>query len=279
LNPVNPVNPVYYRWRPAAVIRASFVLHAAAVVAAVIAPVHWPWALAAVAGNHLFLFGAVFWPRARLLGPNLSRLPAAAVLRNEVCLTFDDGPDPEVTRRVLDLLDRHHAKASFFCVGARAAMFPEIVKEIVRRGHSVENHSQRHSWAFACYGMRGLRREVEEAQQALAAISGRRPSFFRAPVGLRSPLLDPVLAACGLRYVSWTRRGLDGISRDPVQVLRRLTRGIAAGDVLMLHDSARTRTPGGEPVVLAVLPALLEQLAAAGLRSVPLPAAFDGSTG
>ena len=279
MNPVNPVNPVYYRWRPAAVIRASFVLHAAAVVAAVIAPAHWPWALAAVAGNHLFLFGAVFWPRARLLGPNLSRLPAAAALRNEVCLTFDDGPDPEVTPRVLDLLDRHHAKASFFCVGARAAMFPEIVKEAVRRGHSIENHSQRHSWVFACYGMRGLRREVEEAQQALAAISGRRPSFFRAPVGLRSPLLDPVLAACGLRYVSWTRRGLDGISRDPVRVLRRLTRGIAAGDVLMLHDSARTRTPGGEPVVLAVLPALLEQLAAAGLRSVPLPAACDGSTG
>src|SRR5262245_1176004 len=266
------------KWRPVAAIRASLLLHAAAVVAVAIVPMHWPWALALVAGNHLFLFGAVFWPRARILGPNLNRLPPAAARRNEVCLTFDDGPDPDVTRRVLDLLDRHHARASFFCIGAKAMAFPESVKEIARRCHSIENHSQRHSWVFACFGLSRLRQEVEEAQQALAAISGQPPSFFRAPVGLRSPLLDPVLARCGLRYVSWTRRGLDGISSDPALVLRRLTRDLAAGDGLLLHDSGRMRTRHGEPVVLAVLPVLLERLAAAGLRSVPLPAACGGST-
>jgi peptidoglycan/xylan/chitin deacetylase (PgdA/CDA1 family) len=119
---------------------------------------------------------------------------------------------------------------------------------------------------------------VDEAQQVLAAIAGRPPSFFRAPVGLRSPLLDPVLAGSGLRYVSWTRRGLDGVSRDPALVLQRLTRDLAAGDVLLLHDSGRKLTRDGEPVVLAVLPALLERLAAAGLRSVSLPAACGGST-
>jgi peptidoglycan/xylan/chitin deacetylase (PgdA/CDA1 family) len=195
-----------------------------------------------------------------------------------VSLNFDDGPDPDVTPRVLDLLDRHHARASFFCVGEKAAAHPEIVREIARRGHSVENHSHRHPNAFAFYGMRGLRREVDAAQSVIARITGRPPMFFRAPAGFRSPLLDPVLAATGLRYASWTRRGFDTVDGNAAAVLKRLTRGLAAGDVLLLHDGGRARTSAGEPVVLAVLPALLERLAAAGLKSVPLPAACGGES-
>jgi peptidoglycan-N-acetylglucosamine deacetylase len=146
-------------------------------------------------------------PRSPILGPNLRRLPQSCVSRGEIAVTFDDGPDPIVTARVLDLLDRYGAKASFFCVGSKAASYPEIVQEIVRRGHSVENHSQRHPAAFAAYGIGRLRRETEAAQETLGAICGRAPAFFRAPMGLRNPLLDPVLSRLGIRYVSWTRRG------------------------------------------------------------------------
>jgi peptidoglycan/xylan/chitin deacetylase (PgdA/CDA1 family) len=91
-------------------------------------------------------------------------------------------------------------------------------------------------------------------------------------------LLDPVLAGSGLRYVSWTRRGFDTVDGNPEAVLARLTRGLAAGDVLLLHDGARARTRAGEPVVLAVLPRLLERIAAAGLKSVPLPVACGGGS-
>ncbi|HEV2009284.1 MAG TPA: polysaccharide deacetylase family protein, partial [Burkholderiales bacterium] len=213
LKPYHPTNhptpALNGRWRPAPAIRVSIVLHAAGAIALMIEPSWWPWVLSVLVGNHLVLTAAVLWPRGRLLGPNLARLPASAVARDEVCLTFDDGPDPQVTPRVLELLNRHDATASFFCIGEKAAAFPALVREIARAGHSVENHSYRHAHAFAFYGMARLRREVAAAQAVITGITGRPPVFFRAPMGFRSPLLDPVLAKCGLRYVSWTRRGYD----------------------------------------------------------------------
>jgi peptidoglycan/xylan/chitin deacetylase (PgdA/CDA1 family) len=256
------------RWRPAPVIWLTLLLHAGAAVLLLAQPALWPWLLGAVACNHLLLSGAVLWPKGQLLGPNLTRLPASAAQRKEVALTFDDGPDPEVTPQVLDLLDRYQAKASFFCIGEKAAAYPDIVKDIVRRGHSVENHSYRHPHAFSFFGTKRLRHEVQTAQETITAVAGRAPLFFRAPAGFRSPMLDPVLARAGLHYASWTRRGLDGVKSDPAAVLRRLTTGLAAGDVLLLHDGAR------EPVVLTVLPVLLERLAEQGLKSVSLPMAF-----
>lgn len=261
------------RWRPALLIRLSVWWHAAVLITLIGRPAWWPWVLAALAANHAVLSLAVLWPRGCWLGPNITRLPVAAAARAEISLTFDDGPDPRITPQVLDLLDRYGAKASFFCIGEKAAAFPDIVKTIVQRGHSVENHTYRHPHAFAFFGMSGLRREIEAAQTVIGGISGRPPLFFRAPAGFRSPLLDPVLAACGLRYVSWTRRGYDAVRRDPPQILQRLTRDLAAGDVLVLHDGTRARTTEGVPVVLAVLPRLLEHLAAHGLKSVALPTA------
>lgn len=266
-----------YPWRPTPVIGLSILLHVAAGVTVVLQPALWPWALGAVAANQLVLIAAVFWPRGSVLGANMVRLPASAAARGEVCITFDDGPHPEVTPRVLELLDRGGAKATFFCVGEKAAAYPDLVREIARRGHGIENHSHRHSGAFAFYGLFRLRRELKSAQAVVSAITGRAPRYFRAPMGLRSPLLDPVLARCGLTYVSWTRRGLDAVHRDPRKVLRRLTNGLAAGDILLLHDNGRGRTRDGTPVALAVLPELLDRLRASGLRPVTLAAAAGES--
>lgn len=262
------------RWQPSRLIRIAIALHVAALAALVVQPRNWPAALAAVLAMHAVLTLAGLWPRSRLLGPNLVRLPRAACLRGEVVLSFDDGPDPAITPAVLDLLDRHGAKASFFCVAERAARHPAIVADIVRRGHSVENHSDRHSNFFAFLGYRSLRRELARAQATLTALSGRAPLWFRAPMGLRNPLLEPALAHSGLEYVSWTRRGYDAVRGDADAVLARLTRNLAAGDILLLHDGHPARTAGGEPVVLAVLPRLLDQLAAQHLTPVSLPLAM-----
>ncbi|WP_207538023.1 polysaccharide deacetylase family protein [Sabulicella rubraurantiaca] len=256
-------------WSPAPLPRASLWWHCAALGGVAAMPALWAEALGTVALNHLIL-GCAMHPRAALLGPNLRRLPEPAA---GVALTFDDGPDPEVTPRVLDLLDRYGARATFFCIGRRAARNGPLLREALRRGHAVENHSHRHSPAFAARGPLWLWREVTEAQAAIADATGVAPRFFRAPMGLRSPLLDPVLAAAGLSLVSWTRRGHDALWRDPRRALRRLAGGLTPGDILLMHDGNAARQRCGTPVVLEVLPGLLDAMARAGLSAAALPAA------
>ena len=266
--------PAARPWRPAAARKASAVLHVGGIAALAAVPEAWAAVLAAIAANHLALFGASFAPRSHLLGPNLTRLPDTAAARREIAITFDDGPDPEITPRVLDWLDQAGARGTFFCVGARAEAHPGVVREIVRRGHAVENHSQQHSTAFGWYGPDRLRREIGAAQDTLARLAGRAPAFFRAPFGVRSPFVDPVLARLGLRYVSWTRRGYDTVDADAARVLGRLADRLDAGDVLVLHDGLATgRASRGQPAVLDVLPRLLELAAGRGLKPVTLGAA------
>lgn len=264
-------SPAARRWEPGIAIKVSAAFHVACLAYAVMRPVAWPWVLLVVVLNHVAIALIGLWPRSRLLGPNLLRLPEPARRRCEVALTFDDGPDADITPRVLDLLDRHQAKASFFCVGEKVAAHPEVVREIVRRGHSVENHSMRHSGFFGFFGLRRLRTELQTAQDAIAAATGRAPVFFRSPMGIRNPFLDPVIARLGLTYTSWTRRGFDTVARRPQAVLARLLRGLAAGDILLLHDR---RTATATPPVLEVLPALLDGIDAAGLKPVSLPMAM-----
>ena len=261
------------RWRPAPAIRISAAIHVGGLAAVGLDPRSWPYIGVALIANHAALAVAGMMPRSSVLGPNLTRLPHASASRGEIALTFDDGPDPAATPDLLDLLDRHEAKASFFCVGRKAALYPDVVREIARRGHGVENHSNSHPGAFAIYGARRLQGEIESAQETLAAISGRPPVFFRAPMGLRNPFLDPVLARLGLTYVSWTRRGLDTVDGKPQTVLSRLAGKLAGGDVLLLHDGGAYRKHRGAAVAVSVLPGLLERIAASGLKPVTLRSA------
>jgi peptidoglycan/xylan/chitin deacetylase (PgdA/CDA1 family) len=258
-------------WRPAPLVLASAGLHAATVATLAAAPHRWPLAAGILAGNHLLLAAAGLWPASALLGPNLCRLPAAAARRGEVALTFDDGPDPRVTPAVLDELDRHGARASFFCIGRRAAAYPDVTAEVARRGHHVENHSYSHPNAFSLYLPAAQRREIRLGQEALRAACGTLPRFFRAPAGFRNLWLERELAAAGLRLASWTRRGFDTVSRDPRRVARRLLAKLRAGDVLLLHDGSGARDGRGTPVVLEALRRVLDEMAVRGLRAVALP--------
>lgn len=267
-----PVPVRHERWRPGGFIAASMGLHAGALVSTLTMPESWPWALGAVVVDQAVITLAGLLPRSQLLGPNWTRLPLSAATHARVALTFDDGPDPELTPWVLDRLDVAGCQASFFCIGEQARRHPGLCREIVARGHCVENHSLRHRLDFAFSGYRGFVRELAEAQAVLGDITGRPPRFFRAPFGIRNPMLEPALCRLGLRLASWTRRGYD--TREPCseRVCRRLLRGLAAGDILLLHDAHSAQMTGGEPVLREVLPRVLEALAAADLRGIALPA-------
>ncbi len=266
--------PLPARWPWPPVMLASVGWHLLAIGLALLVPGAWPWAIGAIVLNHVLITAAGLTPRSRLLGPNMTRLPAAAVARREVAITIDDGPDPEVTPQVLDLLDAHGQRATFFCIAERVAAEPALARAIVARGHSIQNHTARHRHDFSLLGPRGFATEIARAQQLLEAATGERPSCFRAPAGLRNPFLAPVLHRLGLSLVSWTRRGFDTRERDPATVLARLLRGLAAGDILLLHDGHAARTAAGRPVVLEVLPKLLAEVRAAGLHAVTLPEAM-----
>jgi peptidoglycan/xylan/chitin deacetylase (PgdA/CDA1 family) len=255
-------------WPAPPLVSASIGLHAAALGAVLLAPEAAWWALAGVGVNHLALGAVGLWPRSTLLGPNLSRLPSAS--GQSYALTLDDGPDPEVTPRVLDLLHAAGVRATFFCIAQRARTQPALIRRIVEQGHSVQNHSLGHRHHFALLGPQGLRREIGQAQDILTDLCGLRPHCFRAPAGLRNPFLDPVLHQLGLTLVSWTRRGYDTLSADPRRVVARLIRNLAPRDILLLHDGHTRRAASGHAVVLEVLPRLLECCRAAGLQALTL---------
>ncbi len=257
-------------WKPTLAIKLSILVLAGCIIATLWQPALWPWTLSILFANRTVLAVSGLFPRSTLLGPNITRLPAEAARRGEVAITIDDGPDPDVTPQVLDILDRHQAKATFFCIGRHAERHPELCREIVRRGHAIENHSLSHKWYFSLLDPWSIHREVREAQTLLSELAGQAPRFFRPTAGLRNPELEPVLAHCGLSLCSWNRRGFDTRVGDADAVLTSLTRDLKGGDILLIHDGSAARTSEGKAVILDVLPRLLDNLADTGLRSVTL---------
>lgn len=258
------------RWTASHALKASAVVHTAAALSALAVPAVWPWALGALLTNHAVLTLAGLLPRSTLLGQNLTRLPAAAMMRGQVALTIDDGPDPKLTPWVLDQLDAVGAKASFFCIGRRARQHPELCREIVARGHRVENHGDAHSNAFALFGPGRMHADIAAAQATLSDITGQVPLFFRPTAGLRNPFLDSVLAQLDLRLVSWTRRAYDTREGRPQVVLQRLSKKLGPGDILLMHDGHSARMSDGQPVLLVTLPRLLSTFGQLGLQPVTL---------
>jgi peptidoglycan/xylan/chitin deacetylase (PgdA/CDA1 family) len=262
--------PLCGKWKPALAIKFFLLVLVSTIALTFLKPELWPWSVGFVFAFHLGLTIAGLLPRSTLLGLNITRLPDDAAQRGEVAITIDDGPDPVVTPQVLDILDHYQAKATFFCIGRQAEKFPELCREIVRRGHAIENHSLSHYWYLSLLDPWSIHREVSEAQKVLVNICGQTPKFFRPTAGLRNPALEPVLVHCNLKLCSWSKRGFDTRVNNPDAVLRSLTRDLKGGDILLLHDGNAARSSGGTSICLEVLPRLLEALAQSKLRSVTL---------
>ncbi len=204
------------------------------------------------AGAHLFTLGSV------------RRGPGAA---RRLALTFDDGPDPVYTPKVLDLLGDAGARATFFLVGERAARVPELVREIVAEGHEVENHSWSHRNLWAC-GPRRTEREISRAQEFLTEVSGRPPRFFRPPWGLVNLAVFPALKRLRSALVLWSVQP-EGLSPvPPRKIAERVIRRAGPGVIVDLHDAEGLR--GAPARLVEALPPILDGLSARGYECVPL---------
>ncbi len=199
-------------------------------------------------------------PRCPLFGRMIKQLPQA---ENQALLTIDDGPHPEHTPAILDILDRHRIKALFFLVGKNAAQHPQLVREIVARGHEIGNHTQTHpAGTFWILHPARLWREIADCQETLASLCpDQPPRFFRPPAGHHNLFTALIAHALGLRMMLWSARGFDGVLTDVPTITQRIARRLKAGAIVLIHE--------GTPVAVEVALAVASLLAASGLKCVP----------
>jgi peptidoglycan/xylan/chitin deacetylase (PgdA/CDA1 family) len=256
-------------WPWARLLFAAAVTAALGAVVATLAGRDVPWwalaadaiALLAALGGGVFLLGSGLFAR-----PILAVAPARA--RDRIAITFDDGPDPEHTLPLLDILERGGHRATFFVIGERAAATPALLEEIVRRGHALGNHSFAHAHTTPFQHPTKLAADLARAQEVMAR-AGAHVRFFRPPIGLLSPRVAEAARRIGLTIVGWSATARDGRAATTAEVAAaRLIAAARPGAILVLHDAVERG--GRTPVAAAALVPLVEALAARGLRSVTL---------
>ena len=218
-------------------------------------------ALALWFGPDALLAYHIFVPRAQGLVRMHRRFTTT---RPEVWLTIDDGPDPDDTPRILELLATHGARATFFVIGEIAARHPALIRAIVAAGHEVGHHTHTHPLAtFWGASPTRVNRELDAGLEVLRP-AGARPIRFRPPAGIKNLWLARALRARGLTCIGWSARGLERWSRDADAVAMRATHGLAPGAILLLHEGPRVPAT----IRVAAIRHVLERLRAQNYRCV-----------
>ena len=201
-------------------------------------------------------------PSSEVFSPVVNRGPQES---RSVVFTFDDGPAPPFTERILDILAEHKISATFFLCGKNVERHPELARRIVREGHTIGNHTYSHP-LLLFRSRRFIAEEIDRTQDAIGRISGVRPTLFRPPYGARWFGLMPVLRQRGLKLVMWSVMGFDWKYRTQA-IIRVTTRRLHPGGVILLHDGHEQPPPEGidQSSTVEALPAIIEAAAAAGL--------------
>ncbi len=207
-------------------------LVAAPLAAILLWPVSPVAAITIIALSHAAVLYPTLAPNAQWLGPVVTCFEPAG---REVWLTIDDGPTPD-TSALLDLFDANQIHVTFFVKGRLAAAHPDLICDILRRGHTLGNHSHAHpSASFWCLPPDGIRREIDACNDVLRDL-GTATRLFRAPVGMKNPFVHPALTQRGMRLVGWTARAFDTRTDDPEVVWRRLLPDLSPGSIIVLHQ-------------------------------------------
>jgi peptidoglycan-N-acetylglucosamine deacetylase len=201
--------------------------------------------------------------------PGADPVPQAGIrTSNLVALTFDDGPHPVGTPAILEILDQHGAKATFFVVGEQVVRRPELVAETLRRGHAIALHGYRHRLQSRLSALT-LRDDLLRGSAAIADAIGQAPKLHRPPYGIYSPEGLRIARELGLEPLLWARWGKDWRRlTTPARIARRSLRGVAAGDVILLHDADYYSARSSHLRTAAALKLILRELEARGVDTV-----------
>ena len=225
-----------------------------------------PLFAAAIAFFYILLcVSACFFPQTNFLLPVISRGQTG---KNLVALTFDDGPAEPTTEQILDLLDKYSVKATFFVSGINALRYPEIIKDIVSRGHSIGNHSYSHNPLLMLTSSNNLNREISAAQEVLREM-GINTRAFRPPVGIVNPKLSPILDKLGIFCVTFSCRAFDAGNFHVKDIGSKILKKVKADDIILLHD-VPPRRKEDSAILLPEIERLLKGIIAKGLSIIPL---------
>ncbi|HEY0704044.1 MAG TPA: polysaccharide deacetylase family protein [Candidatus Acidoferrales bacterium] len=211
-----------------------------------------------------YAWGAM-WPGSQLFGPTVRHTGD----ESSVALTFDDGPNPTATSRILDLLAQHNLQATFYVIGQHVRAFPELAKEIVARGHAIGNHTDTHP-SLALLSAKRIRAELDRCDEAIGAATGKKANWMRPPYGFRSPMLNGIVTQRGNAGVAmWSVMARDWKPQPAQPVIERL-RGTRGGDIVLLHDGDHQKLEGDRGHVVTALEYWLPRWKDAGLRFVTM---------
>ncbi len=233
-------------------------------------PFGWQWSALVLSGFILLCFTAPFFPTVGFYLPVISHGSAE---KKAVALTFDDGPHPDSTPMILDLLSHYETTATFFVTGRRVKKHPQLIRQAVSRGHTIGNHSYSHDNFIMLKSTARLKKEIEKTQEALGAL-GVYPLAFRPPVGITNPRLNGVLKKLGLYAVNFNRRAVDMGNRRVRNLSQKILSRIQPGDIILLHDTL-PRNKGQVDHWVRELDRLLRGVFEKNLRIVPLEHLID----
>jgi len=187
--------------------------------------------------------------------------------RNIVALTFDDGPNKEFTPKVLTLLNKYNANATFFVIGDNVRKHPDLLRKIINEGHLIGNHSYYHRNSFGFLSSNKVIDELEKTNRIIEENTNLKMKFFRPPFGVTNPNIAKAVKSLNLHTFGWSIRSLDTIAKDPEKVYQKITSKINKGDVLLLHDTSE--------LSVAVLEKVLKYLDKNNIKTITLDKLFN----